>query len=514
MFSINANMIQKQRLEMQLNLFREKKFGFLHPGIEFTKKDQALQILTDNVTSELAYGGAKGGGKSRVGTDWQVLSALAYPGIKQFIGREERTRLMASTYKTFLNTCSDLKIPSWAWKLDGKYNVVTWYNGSSIDLLNFAYEPSDPLYERFGSQEYTNGWLEEGGEIDAGAYDTANVIVGRQPDIERQYNIRSKLYVSLNPKKNWVYHRFYLPNKQGTLAADIKYLPVLAHENPYNTADYLKKLDNIPDPIQRARLRDGKWEYENSETALFTYPNILAMFNGTNTAVNGDIFVTCDPSRQGKDLCVIMVWSGYVVKELHISEKPSIPEIVERLQYIEKVWCCKRGNVIIDDIGVGGGVVDYMPNCIPFISSKVADDEGKLVQKFQNIRVQTFYRAHEKVRDGVPSVDPNFQVFRFGMVQEKSITPHVAQKMLTEELETIFKTSDDDDKLYKITSKEEMKKTLRRSPDIADSFAMRFYYDVAGINNNREFRSASVPYAKDSDLREFEDFVGNFEFNL
>ena len=125
-----------------------------------------------------------------------------------------------------------------------------------------------------------------------------------------------------------------------------------------------------------------------------------------------------------------------------------------------------------------------------------------------------FTSASEKVKLGVPAFDPNFQIFRFGSTQEKTITPSVAQKMLTEELETIFKTSDDDDKFYTITSKEEMKKTLRRSPDLCDTFMMRFYSDVAGVNNSKEFRAASVPYSKDSDLAEFDKFVGKFEFNL
>jgi len=36
---------------------------------------------------------------------------------------------------------------------------------SKIDLLDLSEAPSDPLFERFGSTEYTGGWIEEAGEI-------------------------------------------------------------------------------------------------------------------------------------------------------------------------------------------------------------------------------------------------------------------------------------------------------------------------------------------------------------
>lgn len=39
-----------------------------------------------------------------------------------------------------------------------------------IDFLDLQYKPSDPLYERYGSIEFTGGWIEEGGEVNFGAY--------------------------------------------------------------------------------------------------------------------------------------------------------------------------------------------------------------------------------------------------------------------------------------------------------------------------------------------------------
>lgn len=43
--------------------------------------------------------------------------------------------------------------------LTGKDNFIELGNGSRIDLLDLQYQPRDPLYERFGSLEYTGGWI-------------------------------------------------------------------------------------------------------------------------------------------------------------------------------------------------------------------------------------------------------------------------------------------------------------------------------------------------------------------
>ena len=151
----------KQELKIQLNPTK--------------KQANCWKYLRDNTTKFIFFGGGAGGGKSWIGCEYMLIMSLAYPGFKGFIGRNELKRLMNSTYITFLKVCKLHNIPRNMWKLNSQYNYIKFFNGSRIDLLDVAYKPTDPMYERFGSTEYTCGWLEEVGEIKEMAFEILRV---------------------------------------------------------------------------------------------------------------------------------------------------------------------------------------------------------------------------------------------------------------------------------------------------------------------------------------------------
>jgi len=179
------------------------------------KQDKAYQIWFDQETLFLLFGGGAGGGKSWWIAEKRIVEAYKYPGMKSFIARKELSRLMKSTYITFLKVCKFHDIPHSDWRLDGKYNYIEFRNGSRIDLLDIDYKPSDPEYQRFGSYEFTNGDIEEAGEIKFGAFDILKTRVGRH--LNKEFGIPGKIGLSCNPAKNWLYNIFYRPWRSGKL---------------------------------------------------------------------------------------------------------------------------------------------------------------------------------------------------------------------------------------------------------------------------------------------------------
>ena len=151
-------------LAVKIELFKRGCFDFItvKDGLKHEKQEHALKILTDNEHVELLYGGAAGGAKSWTGAVWLLFMCLCYPGSKWFIGRAELKRITQSTLITFYKVCNQYGVDDTLYKYNGQYNYIEFFNGSRIDLLDLQYKPGDPLYERYGSIEYTGGWIEEG----------------------------------------------------------------------------------------------------------------------------------------------------------------------------------------------------------------------------------------------------------------------------------------------------------------------------------------------------------------
>jgi len=99
-----------------------------------------------------------------------------------------------------------LGVDSRYYKFNGQDNYFSLYNKSKVFLIEAAYMPSDPLYQRFGSMQMTRGWIEEAGEFERAASNNLKASVGRwKNDL---YGINGKILQTCNPSKNYLYHFF------------------------------------------------------------------------------------------------------------------------------------------------------------------------------------------------------------------------------------------------------------------------------------------------------------------
>ena len=67
------------------------------------RQEQALEILNDNIHTEIFYGGGAGGGKSYLGCAWLILNCIDYPGTRWLMGRAILKSLKESTLLTFFH---------------------------------------------------------------------------------------------------------------------------------------------------------------------------------------------------------------------------------------------------------------------------------------------------------------------------------------------------------------------------------------------------------------------------
>lgn len=433
--------------------------------VKHEKQEQALKILTDNTTEEFGYGGAAGGAKSWTGCSWLIMMCWCFPGTKWFIGREELTRLVSSTFITFQKVAKAYGlVANKDWKYNGQYHYIEFTNGSRIDLLDLKMQPRDPLYERYGSVEYTGGWIEEGGEVNFGAYDTLKTRVGRH--LNDKYGILAKIFVTLNPKKNWCHNTFWKPFKAGTLPANTKFLQALATDNVFAESGYIEKLRGIKDKVRKQRLLYGNFDYDEDENALMDYDSINDLF--TNVAASGLDYLTVDVARFGKDESRIYHWRGWMVIRRYIMKKKSVTEVAARVRDIATVQGVPMSRTIADEDGVGGGVVDIL-KCKGFVngSSPLPNPKNQEKENYQDLATQCSYMAAECVNGR-----------SIGFASSVGEDADFVERF-TAEAEQVKKRDQDKDGKLRLMKKEDIKEMIGRSPDDWDTFKMRQYFELA-----------------------------------
>lgn len=446
-------------LVAEIELWKRCSFDFIckQGGKHHKKQEEALSLLTDDEHVEVLYGGAAGGAKSWTGAAWLLFMCLCYPGTKWFIGRAELKRITQSTYITFKKVCSQYGVPEEIWNYNGQLNYIEFYNGSRIDFLDLKYIPSDPLYERYGSIEFTGGWIEEGGEVNFGAYDTLKTRVGRC--LNAEYGLRRKLFITCNPKKNWMYDIFYKPWKANNLSDYMAYLACLVQENPFIDPDYIEGLKTTKDKVKRERLLKGNWEYDDNPNALCSHDAITAIFGnilGKKTGIN---YLTADIARFGSDHARIAVWDGWVIidyKCFAISKTTDIQQYITRCQ---KKYRIPRYRCLADEDGVGGGVVD---NCD--IEGFVNNSSPLDGENYQNLQAQCGYKLAEHINASDVGV-------------EDGLMSYEEQEEITNELEQLQTWKSDSDGRLMLKPKAEIKLDIGRSPDWRDVFLMRAWFD-------------------------------------
>jgi len=436
------------------------------------KQHLAWQALENPDIAEIHYGGGAGGGKSWLGCESRLVRAYRYPGYKSFIGRSELTRLMSTSYVTWTKVCAYHKIPPDDWKLNGQYHYIEFKNGSRIDLLDLSFKPSDPMYERFGSLEFTdNGWIDEAGEVPFMAIDILRSRGGRH--LNDKYNIVPDALYTYNPNKGWVY-RVYKQFKEGTLPKDVVFIQALYKDNPFTAEIYGKQLDRITDPAMRARLKLGSFEYDNDPSTLIDYDACLDMF--TNTIHDGEKCMTIDVARHGVDKTVKYLWKGWKLYGVRIYAKQDTAITSLKARTIAREEQIPYSRCIADEDGIGGAVIDNNKGFKGFIANSTPLDNPVTHQpeNYMNLKSQCTYKLADIINKHLISI--NIEPNQF-ISEVPGITFEVWKEMLLEELEQIKSKDIDKDGKLKIVSKEDIKEVLGRSPDFSDTLMMRSYFD-------------------------------------
>jgi len=428
------------------------------------KQKEAARAWIDDAITDITYGGGKGGGKTYLGVNLIFGDALTYDATHYFIARKELNDLRKFTIPSIHEVFIDWGLePNKYLHWHGQDNFFQLPNESKVFLLSAKHLPGDPYFERFGSMQMTRGWIEEAGEFHPSAKSNLQASIGRWKN--DTYGLTPKLLQTCNPSKNYLYIDYYKPFKAGKLESWKRFIQALPQDNKKLPKGYIENLERTLSKNEKQRLLYGNWEYEDDPSALMDYESIISIFSNIHVIKTGKRCMTADVARFGKDKTKIRIWDGWVVIHYEQMEGKNTREVADKIKELAVKYQVPLTQVVIDEDGIGGGVVDNFPkNSVKGFIANSRPVNPKPGENYENIKAQCAYIVADKVKKKE--------------VYEEQNDP-VARERLIEDLEQVKEKNTDSQGKRGILSKEEVKKVLQRSPDDGDTWIMRGLLEVA-----------------------------------
>lgn len=425
----------------------------------FDKQIEAYEYLTDSTTNELLYGGGARGGKSWFGCTWQFLSRFSKPGSAGMIGRAELKKLKETTLITFFKVA---KAYGWSdyFTFNAQDNIAHFKNGSLIFFTAIDHMPSDPEYDRLGSYDLTDYFLDEAQQIHAKAI---SVLKGRTSVLVGEgWRVVPKALYTCNPKRNWIYSDFVRPHKDHTLENRKKFIAALPADNPHCPPEYIANLMTA-DKVTKERLLFGNFEYDDDPAILCEQDAIYDLFTNNHVVGDGKRYISADLAMQGRDKFIAGLWDGLVCS-IPVDQSKSTGKSIETdLSNLMQRNNVSRSRTVADSDGLGNYLVSYLEGIKTFHGNGKAYDI-----EYQNIKTECAFKLAE-------------------LINERKIkilcTPEQKQAII-EELGVLKRDKvDNDEGKKRIISKESMKELINKSPDYLDMLIMRMYFEVKPVSS-------------------------------
>jgi hypothetical protein len=269
------------------------------------------------------------------------------------------------------------------------------------------------------------------------------------------------------------------------LIKSITFIPGNIYENKKLLEKDPTYLSNLlsQDADERARLLEGNWRIRIDELCIFHGPSIENLFTNIYPSNTNQRFITVDAARFGNDLCTIWVWYGWKVVKLIVLTKSDAQETVDVIEKERLRYEIPKGKVIVDQAGVGSGVVK-LGRYIGFMGGAPAMVEpGTFIKEnYKNLKTQCFYRYAERVNNdevSLPLSNENVIVDGFFGVKIKiDGKMHDVRDLIKQDHRAIKRKEKNEEGKIQINSKEEQKILLKgRSPDFVDGLSMRSYFE-------------------------------------
>lgn len=244
----------------------------------------------------------------------------------------------------------------------------------------------------------------------------------------------------------------------------VTFIPGLLADNPALTDSDTSYEGNLlsQDRKHGQRLLRGCWYDAEGENELFRYEDLYDLF--TNTFVPaGEKYMTCDVAMEGSDVLRIGIWDGLRLEKMYAWAKSDGKEIWENMKRLAHEHGIQGRNIVFDANGVGNFLTGFFKSSFDFRSQSTPLEETGIKVDYKNLRTQCVFRLAKMVEEHKIYINcPN----------------QIERDVITEEFEAHKKTGESATGKLTITPKEEIKASIRRSPDYFDMILMRMVFEI------------------------------------
>ena len=332
--------------------------------------------------------------------------------------------------------------------------VFTFSNGSQIVFKEIQYLPSDPEYSYLGGYECADAFVDEAQQVPGRGLELLGSRIRLNLIGDREHP-KPKILMTCNPSKGYLYNEYYDPYRTGKLRPERIFIPALLSDNTLmkNRDVYEETLRSLSERDYK-RLALGDWDYDDSPDLLFDTQSMLQMFT-KDVEASGDGYITCDPAAMGNDRTVICLWKGlHLIRFFEYNHKYP-HEVADIIRVLATENSVRLNNVIVDADGLGIGVAGIL-RCKEFNNGSSAKDSVH----YSNLKAECYFKLASMVRDNKVYIHDNSK-----------------RDELIKELDLV-RDRTKEDKKRAVSSKDEIKSKLNRSPDYADAVMMRMFFEV------------------------------------
>jgi phage terminase large subunit len=437
-----------------IELYKRKDYSRLYL---FDKQLATICYLEDDITNEVMYGGAARGGKSVLGCTWQIFRRLSMDRSHGLVAREEYSKLRDTTLLTFFKVLNryglkkDLDYRAW-----GVPMTVEFPSGSRIFFRDIQYLPGDPEFDRLGSYDLTDCFLDEAQQIN---YKAPQVLKGRFSVVKGDgWETIPKILYTCNPSKNWVYSDFVQPFNNGTLPLRKKFIKALPADNPFVPQSFFDNLETA-DEVTKQRLLHGNFEYDDDQNALVDYLAICDMFTNEHVK-DGYKCISADLAMQGRDRFIAGSWNGNRCIVDIDKPKSTGKSIEDDLKALKIKRGIPNSAIVADSDGLGNYLESYINNIYTFRGGKSAYKS----KEFANIKSECAWYLAKLINNREIHIVCND-------LQKEEIKKEISICLKRDNV-------DRDESRKKLMTKELMKRALGHSPDYLDMLIMGMVFKV------------------------------------